>query len=139
MMRITVRAGLVSMALSGLVALAAGCGGAAGTAGTGGRLEGEGPDEPIVKAEYDPAGWWCGRHGVPADECSVCSYKRALECKAKGDWCDEHGRARSQCFHCEPALKAKFAAKHWSKFGSNPPPTGDEAGTQRDADTAGKN
>ena len=70
--------------------------------------------------------WWCDEHGIPEHECSMCSARYAKECKDRGDWCDKHDRARSQCFLCEPALKEKFAAKHRARFGTEPPPIGEE-------------
>lgn len=67
--------------------------------------------------------WWCDEHGIPEDECSMCSSKVANACKAKGDWCDKHNRARSQCFICEPALQEVFAAKYRAHYpGKEPPP-----------------
>src|SRR5688500_12709204 len=53
-------------------------------------------------AEHDHSGWWCDPHGIPEDECSMCSDKVAKEAKAKGDWCEKHERAMSQCFFCKP-------------------------------------
>ena len=73
-------------------------------------------------ATHDHSGWWCTEHGIPEEECSMCSAKVEKECKAKGDWCNEHDRAKSQCFKCDPKLKDKFAAKHRAKFGTEPPP-----------------
>src|SRR4051794_20593472 len=70
--------------------------------------------------------WWCDEHGIPEDECSMCSAKVAKECKAKGDWCDKHERAKSQCFICDPSLKEKYAAKYRAKYGTEPPPIEDE-------------
>jgi len=66
-------------------------------------------------------GWWCVAHGIPEEECSMCSAKFAAKCKEKGDWCEEHDRAESQCFVCHPELKDKFAAKFEAKFGDKPP------------------
>jgi hypothetical protein len=78
------------------------------------------------KTEGKHEGWWCGEHGIPEGECSMCSAKVAKEFKAKGDWCDKHDRAKSQCFICEPKLKEKFASQYRAKFGKEPPETVDE-------------
>lgn len=74
----------------------------------------------------DHSAWWCGEHGIPEDECSMCSAKVAKDLKAKGDWCDKHDRAKSQCFICDPSLKEKFAAKYRAKYGKEPPPIDEE-------------
>lgn len=74
----------------------------------------------------DHSQWWCGEHGIPEEECSMCSAKFAKECKAKGDWCDKHDRAKSQCFICDPTLKEKYAAKYRAKYGKEPPPIEEE-------------
>lgn len=76
------------------------------------------PDKTDAK-KHD--GWWCDEHGVPEQECSMCSSKVAKECKAKGDWCDKHDRAKSQCFICEPSLLDQFAARYEAKTGKKPP------------------
>ena len=70
---------------------------------------------------HDHSGWWCGEHGIPEEECSMCSKKAADEFKAKGDWCEEHNRAESQCFKCDPTRAEKFAKLHQAKFGYAPP------------------
>lgn len=85
----------------------------------------------VAKAEKEGdnskhSGWWCDEHGVPEEECSMCSSKVAKECKAKGDWCDKHDRAKSQCFICDPSLKDKFAAKYEAKYGKKPPEPEDQ-------------
>ncbi len=54
---------------------------------------------------HDHSGWWCSEHGVPEEECSMCSSKAADDFKAKGDWCEEHNRAESQCFKCDPSAR----------------------------------
>lgn len=74
----------------------------------------------------DHSFWWCDEHGIPEEECSMCSSKVAKACKASGDWCEKHDRAKSQCFVCDPALKEKFAAKYRAKYGKEPPPIGDD-------------
>lgn len=66
-------------------------------------------------------GWWCYEHGIPEEECSMCSADFADKCKAKGDWCEEHNRADSQCFICHPELQGKFAALYQAKYGEEPP------------------
>ena len=70
---------------------------------------------------HDHGGWWCVEHGVPEEECSMCSTKVADDFKAKGDWCEEHSRAESQCFICDPSRAVKFAALYEAKFGEKPP------------------
>ena len=72
-------------------------------------------------AGHDHSGWWCGEHGLPEAECSMCSAKAEAAFKAKGDWCDEHNRAKSQCFKCDPKLQEKFAAIYRAKEGKDPP------------------
>ncbi len=67
-------------------------------------------------------GWWCDEHGIPEEECSMCSAKVEKESKSKGDWCREHERALSQCFHCKPEQRKLYAAKHRAKAGKEPPP-----------------
>lgn len=74
----------------------------------------------------DHSDWWCAEHGIPEEECSMCSGKVAKACKANGDWCDKHGRAKSQCFVCDPTLKEKFAAKYRARYGKEPPPVEEE-------------
>lgn len=69
----------------------------------------------------DHGGWWCDEHGVPEDQCSICSSKVAGEFKAMGDWCEEHNRAESQCFECDPSRAEKFAKLYEAKFGHVPP------------------
>ena len=77
--------------------------------------EGHGHDDP------SHGGWWCVEHGIPEEECSMCSTKAADELKAKGDWCEEHNRAESQCFICDPSRAEKFAKLYEAKFGHQPP------------------
>jgi hypothetical protein len=74
------------------------------------------------RAGHDHSGWWCDEHGIPEEECSLCSKKVETECKEKGDWCQEHERAKSQCFKCDPSLKEKYAKKYRDKYGKEPPP-----------------
>ena len=72
--------------------------------------------------KHDHSEWWCAEHGIPEEECSMCSEAYAKKCKDKGDWCAKHDRADSQCFICHPELKEKFAAKYRAKYGKEPPP-----------------
>ena len=90
--------------------------------------EGDGHDHSKDgKKEHDHSGWWCGEHGVPEGECSMCNSKVAAAFKAKGDWCDKHERAQSQCFICDPKLQEKFAAIYRAKEGKEPPAIEEEA------------
>ncbi len=94
----------------------------------GDHHEGDGHDHSKDgKKVYDHSGWWCGEHGVPEAECSMCNSKVAAAFKSKGDWCDEHDRAKSQCFKCDPKLQEKFAALYRAKEGKEPPAIEDEA------------
>ena len=77
--------------------------------------------KPGEASEAAHGGWWCAEHGVPEEECSMCSAKVAEACKAKGDWCKEHNRAESQCFICHPEKEAEFAALYEAKYGKKPP------------------
>ncbi len=88
----------------------------------------KGKDAKPVAAKSDAKhdSWWCAEHGIPEEECSMCSAKVAKECKAKGDWCDKHDRAKSQCFLCDPKLREKYAAMYRAKYGKEPPPTEDD-------------
>jgi hypothetical protein len=79
-----------------------------------------------AKKAADHSHWWCAEHGIPEEECSMCSAKVAKTCKANGDWCEKHDRAKSQCFVCDPSLKEKFAAKYRAKYGKEPPLIEDE-------------
>ena len=73
------------------------------------------------KDGHDHSGWWCKEHGIPEEECSMCSDKYAAKCKADDDWCEEHNRAESQCFICNPEKAKKYAALYKAKFGKEPP------------------
>ncbi len=70
---------------------------------------------------HDHSGWWCVEHGIPEEECSMCSAKAADDFKAKGDWCEEHNRAESQCFICDPSRAEKYTRLYEAKFGHAPP------------------
>lgn len=110
--------------LAGLLAVA-GCEPAAHTTSSGTTAKSD--PTAAAKAGHDHSGWWCDEHGVPEDECSMCSSKVAKAAKAKGDWCDKHDRAKSICFICDPSLKDKYAAKYRAKFDKDPPPVDTEA------------
>ena len=75
----------------------------------------------VAESGHNLEGWWCSEHGVPEEECSMCSSEAAAKLKENGDWCKEHDRADSQCFICHPELAAKFAARYEAKFGKKPP------------------
>ena len=77
--------------------------------------------QTAADAGDDHGGWWCSEHGVPEDQCSVCSAKAASNFKVMGDWCEEHNRAESQCFDCDPSRADKFAKLYEAKFGHVPP------------------
>lgn len=116
----TTRGGIGLSLFAALALIATGCGDApkAGVAKDKGKT--------VAKGETKHDGWWCDEHGIPEEECSMCSAKVAKECKAKGDWCEKHDRAKSQCFHCDPKLREKYAAVYRAKFGKEPPPTEDD-------------
>ena len=65
--------------------------------------------------------WWCGEHGVPEEECSICSSAAAEKFRAKGDWCEKHNRAESQCFICDPSRAERYVKLYEAKFGKKPP------------------
>jgi cobalt-zinc-cadmium efflux system membrane fusion protein len=93
-------------------------------------LTGCGASEPGPAAQQPPVettagahdGWWCGEHGVPEENCGLCSPTVAAELKEKGDWCQMHDRPDSQCFVCHPEHAVKFAALYEAKYGHAPPP-----------------
>src|SRR5215217_5437588 len=101
MKTLVIRAGLLTMTLSGLLVLAAGCDPSAGT-GEAGKAQVTNKEKPAAaKGKHDD--WWCAEHGIPEHECSMCSAKVEKKCKEKGDWCEKHDRAKSQCFICDPS------------------------------------
>lgn len=114
------RAGLLAGLFAGAVLFTTGCGQPAPVA--------ESKDETKGSQEEkdDHSSWWCKPHGIPEEECSMCSAEFARKCKEKGDWCDKHDRADSQCFICHPEYKEKFAAKYRAKYGTEPPPMKNE-------------
>ena len=127
-MRRTELMGMARLAVIGLFGLGAGCeekqSPASGPPATAAA------DNRHAHAKHDDhSGWWRPEHGIPEEECSMCSADAADKLKAKGDWCEEHDRADSQCFICHPELKEKFAAKYRAKYGPEPPPIGEESGS----------
>ena len=111
-----------SAMLSSVVAVAvfgSGCGQQASEPTDGSTLVAEASHDD--HEGHDHSGWWCAEHGVPEEECSLCSASAAEGFKEKGDWCQEHDLADSQCFVCHPELEAKFAARYEAKYGEKPP------------------
>ena len=103
--------------LAAMAAFSTGCGQAThdGESEPAAETPGAGEEGPVH------AGWWCSEHGLPEEECSMCSTTAADEFRAKDDWCEEHNRAESQCFLCDPSRAEKFAALYEAKFGEKPP------------------
>jgi hypothetical protein len=132
-MRIKLRnvGGLLAL-LSGMLLLSGGCRPGDQPA----KKDGDGKPKPVAAAKDRGAKggkqepkhdeWWCAEHGIPEEECSMCSAKVEKECKARGDWCDKHNRALSQCFICNPRRKEFYAAKYRAKYGKEPPPISEE-------------
>lgn len=112
--------------LTGSILIVTGCSKEAATNKGSGPAKGQDAKATEVAKTDDHSAWWCAEHGIPEEECSMCSAKVAAECKKKGDWCDKHDRAKSQCFICDPKLKDQFAAKYRAKYGKEPPPIEDE-------------
>lgn len=108
------QAGLLSLSVV-VAILTTGCGQSSEPSGTTNVVE------TSTEEGHDHGGWWCTEHGVPEEDCSLCSSTAADAFKAKGDWCKEHNRAESQCFHCDPSRAEKFAKLYEAKFGSKPP------------------
>ncbi len=106
---------LLTSFLASSVLLAIGCGQQPSDA-----TSTEGSTE-VSENAHNHGGWWCTEHGIPEEECSMCSTKAADDLKAKGDWCEEHNRAESQCFQCDPTRAEKFAKLYEAKFGHAPP------------------
>ena len=100
---------------------AVGCGNEGADVGEGGKTEGtKGKTTELAKhGAHD--GWWCSEHGIPEEECSMCSTKAADKFKKAGDWCKKHNRADSQCFICHPERKEHYAKLYRAKFGKEPP------------------
>lgn len=122
MTKVLTRAGLLACLFAGAVLVAGGCHKAEPVADNKDKGKGAAPGDE----KDDHSGWWCKPHGIPEEECSMCSEEYAKKCKEKGDWCDKHDRAASQCFICNPEYKEKFAAKYRAKYGTEPPPTKSE-------------
>ena len=105
--------------LLGILLTIAGCGGEPPATENG---EGATTDTAAATTPVDDhSGWWCVEHGIPEEECSMCSADAAKAFREKGDWCEEHNRAESQCFQCDPARADKFAALYEAKYGKKPP------------------
>ncbi len=121
----TIRGSLLGL-LAVLAALAAGC----GQAEQGPKKEG--PKAASKDAKHE--GWWCKEHGIPEEECSMCSARAAKECKARRDWCKKHDRALTQCFICNPKRKEFYAAKYRAKYGKEPPPVEDDLADDKEGD-----
>jgi hypothetical protein len=122
-MRMGFRFGVLAL-LAALVLTAGGCGEADKGQAKGRGRKGSGADGSSATAgagKGDHSGWWCDEHGIPEEECSMCSAKAARQFKTKGDWCNEHDRAKSQCFLCDPSLREKYAARYRAKYGTEPP------------------
>ena len=127
-MRHGYRTSAVLLALAGVFGLTAGCDQSQDTTpkDTPAEQAKGGLDDHDHAGHDDHSGWWCPEHGIPEEECSMCSAEAADKLKAKGDWCEKHDRAGSQCFICHPELKEKFAAKYRAKYGEEPPPLPEE-------------
>lgn len=93
----------------------------AGCAGEKPAADNSGAATSTTVSVDDHSGWWCKEHGIPEEECSMCSASFAKACKEKGDWCEEHNRAESQCFKCDPSRADKYAKLYEAKYGEKPP------------------
>jgi copper chaperone CopZ len=120
MTKLLTRAGLLAALFAGAVLFSGGCNKAEPVAENKGKEKDKG--KPQTDERDDHSQWWCKEHGIPEEECSICSDEYAKKCKEKGDWCEKHDRAASQCFICNPEFKEKFAAKYRAKYGAEPPP-----------------
>ena len=102
--------------LAAAMTMASGCGSKTEESGS------PAPDVSEVSANVDDhSGWWCAPHGVPEEQCSMCSASAAAKCKESGDWCEEHNRAESQCFLCDPSRAEHFTKLYIAKNGEDPP------------------
>ena len=112
----------VSLAFASIAVVAlASCGQPASDQGTTPvAADSHGDHDHAEGDSHDHGGWWCAEHGIPEEECSLCSVKAADNFKDKGDWCEEHNRAESQCFKCDPSRAEKFAKLYEAKFGHKP-------------------
>ena len=70
-------------------------------------------------------GWWCGAHGIPEEECGMCSRKVAAKYRDDNKWCEKHNRPQPQCFKCDPDLAEKYAKMYEARYGKQPPPWND--------------
>ncbi len=119
----TITKSAASLTMFGVLALfASGCSQQATDA------DADAPTGEVTEASHDDhdhdddhSGWWCTEHGIPEEQCSLCSADAAEACQANGDWCEEHDRAESQCFLCDPSRADKFAKLYVAKFGEEPP------------------
>jgi hypothetical protein len=108
---------LALLALAGI--LITGCGQPEADVADGAKTD----NQQVAKNEKkdDHSGWWCVEHGIPEDDCSLCSVKVAEQKKKDGDWCKKHDRADSQCFICHPERKEYYAKLYRTKYGEEPP------------------
>ena len=123
MMRVAMVVG--SLAVVGMVVGMIGCGSGGDKPAEVASADGVSHEGESAEAEADSedahGGWWCAEHGVPEEDCSVCSEAAAKRYREKGDWCEEHNRAESQCFQCDPKRAEKFAKLYEAKYGKKPP------------------
>src|SRR5262245_2589708 len=104
----------MTVSVLALAALVMGCSEPTKTAKTESKKAAE-------KKEDDHSEWWCQEHGIPEEECSMCSKEVAAKFKKANDWCKLHDRAQSQCFKCDPTLYEKvFEPKYVAKYGKKP-------------------
>jgi hypothetical protein len=132
-MKWTIRGSLLAL-LAGLMVVSGGCGKTDPESKRDGETKTVAAKTKEGNQDTKHDAWWCEEHGIPEEECSMCSAKVAKSCKAKGDWCEKHDRALSQCFVCNPKRKEFYAAKYRAKFGKEPPPIEekDEGGKKDD-------
>lgn len=108
----------VVMLIGAVAIFASGCNRAPSESNDGGTPVAE---TSHADREGSHGGWWCVEHGIPEEQCSMCSAKAAKACREKGDWCEEHNRAESQCFICDASRADKFAKLYEAKVGKKPP------------------
>lgn len=109
--------GLLIVILATLAMLQTGCGQDANEK----DAESKEKESAANNDNHDHSGWWCKEHGIPEEECSMCSATAAENFKEKSDWCEEHDRAESQCFKCDPSRAEKYAKLYEAKYGHAPP------------------
>src|SRR5438128_2471381 len=108
-------------AVTAAFVVAVGCSQPAGTEAPKEKAKND-KDKPKEKEEPKHDGWWCDEHGVPEDECSMCSRKILKEAKDKGELCPKHpDRSKDQCFICNPDLWDKSAARYKAKENKDAP------------------